>query len=59
MSEQMTGCVECGVMMPSDVHAEELGMCLECSNRFWEHGQDGHECSWLCVSMAATPKEAR
>jgi len=49
-------CVKCGVEMDADVHEEEMGMCLECSNRFWDHGKDSHACSWECVSMAGMPE---
>lgn len=30
-------CDKCGVLIDADVHAEELGMCLECSNKYWSH----------------------
>jgi len=53
----MFPCDGCGVELELDVYREELGMCLDCSNRFWSHNEDGHECSWQCVSMAAMPKE--
>ena len=53
----MTACDSCGVMMDADTHAEELGMCLDCSDRFWSHADDGHHCSWECVATAALPRE--
>jgi hypothetical protein len=30
-------CNDCGTPIDADVHAEELGMCLECSNDYWGH----------------------
>lgn len=50
-------CEKCGVLMDRDVWLEELRMCLDCSNRFWDHGKDGHECSWACVATAGMPEE--
>jgi hypothetical protein len=32
-----TPCNECAVPVDSDIHAEELGMCLDCSNDYWDH----------------------
>ncbi len=32
----MTPCNVCGLPIPSDVHAEELGMCLDCSNAYFD-----------------------
>jgi hypothetical protein len=34
------GCDKCGEPVKADVHAEELGMCLECSNDYFEHKED-------------------
>jgi len=34
---QMTPCDECGVRIDSDIHKEELGMCVECSNKYFDH----------------------
>jgi hypothetical protein len=34
-------CDHCGVPIDSDIHTEELGMCLDCSNKYWGHeGED-------------------
>jgi len=30
-------CVVCQTPIDADIHAEELGMCLECSNAYWNH----------------------
>jgi hypothetical protein len=30
-------CVECLAPVPADIHAEELGFCLPCSNDYWGH----------------------
>jgi hypothetical protein len=32
-----TPCDHCAVPIDSDIHAEELGMCLDCSNKYWGH----------------------
>jgi len=37
----MKRCVDCPVMIESDVWVEELGMCLDCSNAFWSHDEVG------------------
>ena len=37
---EMEPCVDCGVMIDADVHAEELGMCLDCSNVYWSHDDE-------------------
>lgn len=31
------GCVYCATPVEHDTWFEELGMCLDCSNRYWEH----------------------
>jgi NMD protein affecting ribosome stability and mRNA decay len=33
-------CVDCGTMVDADIHAEELGLCLDCSNNFWGHDDE-------------------
>jgi hypothetical protein len=45
----MTPCKFCGALIDSDIHEAELGMCLECSNAYWDHEHDG--CSWGCMAM--------
>ena len=30
-------CDTCGTPIDADIHAEELGMCLTCSNAYWSH----------------------
>jgi len=44
MMIELTPCDVCGDLMSADVHAEELGMCLECSNLYFSHDADGQEC---------------
>lgn len=34
------GCEKCGEPVKADIHAEELGMCVECSNDYFEHKED-------------------
>lgn len=33
-------CDECGVPVDADIHAEELGMCVECSNEYYDHSDE-------------------
>lgn len=33
----MKPCVNCGVMIDAEIHEEELGMCVECSNAYYNH----------------------
>jgi len=33
-------CDECGVPIQADIHAEELGMCVECSNEYYSHEEN-------------------
>lgn len=42
-------CNYCRVVMDYDTWVEELGMCLDCSNAYWSHEDDGHECSYGCM----------
>ena len=35
-----TPCDYCGVLIETWVHEEELGMCLPCSNDYWEHKEE-------------------
>lgn len=53
----MTTCDSCAVEMDADTHAEELGLCVDCSHRYWTHLDDGHTCCWECVATAALPRE--
>ena len=57
VGNQETPCDICDELMPTDIHQEELGMCLECSNLWWSHSSDEHECSWGC--MALLPEEIK
>jgi len=34
------GCDKCGEPVVKDIHAEELGMCIECSNAYFNHEED-------------------
>lgn len=36
----MKPCDTCGVMIDADIHAEELGMCVECSNEYFSHDDE-------------------
>lgn len=54
----MVKCDYCETLMDEDVHAEESGMCLDCSNKFWSHSDDGHSCSWGCAASWYDDKEA-
>lgn len=33
-------CVECGTAVDADIHAEELGMCVDCSNEYYNHDDE-------------------
>ena len=33
----MEPCVNCGVMIDAEIHAEELGMCVDCSHAYYTH----------------------
>jgi hypothetical protein len=37
-------CDKCGEQINADVHKEELGMCVECSNKYFDHEHPEHEC---------------
>lgn len=43
----MKPCVGCEDLVDADVHEEELGMCVMCSNAYFSHDHD--ECSWGCM----------
>ena len=34
------GCIYCDTPVDSDIWEEELGMCLDCSNKYWNHELD-------------------
>jgi len=36
-------CDECGVPVDADIHAEELGMCVECSNEYYDHSDEENQ----------------
>jgi hypothetical protein len=38
--EGTTPCDDCGIPIPSDIHEEELGMCVECSHKYFTHLDD-------------------
>ena len=38
------GCDRCGEPVEASIHAEELGMCVECSNKYFDHDHPEHEC---------------
>lgn len=33
-------CIECDTPVKADIHAEELGMCVECSNEYFNHDDE-------------------
>jgi hypothetical protein len=33
-------CDVCGTLIDADIHAEELGMCVECSNAYFTHPEE-------------------
>ena len=36
----LKGCDKCGDLIQKDIHAEELGMCIECSNAYFNHDDE-------------------
>ena len=40
---QEAECDKCGELIDKDIHAEELGMCVECSNRYFDHEEEESE----------------
>lgn len=34
-------CVNCGLGVEADIWEEELGFCVECSHKYWNHELDG------------------
>ena len=34
------GCEKCDEPVKADIHAEELGMCVECSNAYFDHSEE-------------------
>ncbi len=36
----LKGCDNCGELIQKDIHAEELGMCIECSNAYFNHDDE-------------------
>lgn len=43
MNEPTLPCVECGTPVKADIHAEELGMCIPCSNAYYDHSEEESE----------------
>jgi len=35
-----TPCNPCGIAVDTDIHAEELGMCVDCSNEYFTHADE-------------------
>jgi hypothetical protein len=46
--EEMKPCKYCGSLLKADVHEAEMGMCLDCSNAYFDHDHEG--CSWGCMA---------
>jgi hypothetical protein len=40
IEEPLTPCNVCGTMIPTDIHREELGFCVDCSNDYFNHDLD-------------------
>jgi hypothetical protein len=36
----LKGCDKCGEPIEKDIHAEELGMCVECSHAYFDHSDE-------------------
>jgi hypothetical protein len=37
MKIKVKPCIDCNIMIDEDVWTEELGMCIDCSNKYWSH----------------------
>jgi hypothetical protein len=37
VKEDKTPCNDCGFLIDTDIHEEELGMCIDCSNAYFTH----------------------
>lgn len=51
----MKPCNYCEAPIDPEIHEAELGMCVDCSNAYYDHDHEG--CSWGC--MAAFDGRAR
>jgi hypothetical protein len=40
MNTKFIPCVECATPVDADIHAEEMGMCVECSNEYYNHDDE-------------------
>jgi len=36
----LTPCNDCSELIATDVHEEELGMCVECSHAYFDHSDE-------------------
>jgi DNA-directed RNA polymerase subunit RPC12/RpoP len=50
--ETFTPCDRCGTSIPTDVHKEEMGMCVDCSHKYYNHEFDEED-----HSMASAPSD--
>ena len=44
----MKPCKYCDTPIDAEVYEAEFGMCLDCSNAYFEHDHGG--CSWACMA---------
>lgn len=44
----MKPCKYCETPIDSEIYEAEMGMCLECSNAYYNHDHAG--CSWACIA---------
>lgn len=40
-------CTECAAPVDAEIHAEEMGLCLPCSDHYWGHTGPWSEGEWL------------
>jgi len=57
MNDTMTPCNDCGTLVPTEIHAEELGFCLDCSNQYWGH-YGKYDSVWGLMGRPDNPLEA-
>lgn len=45
----MKPCKYCDEPIDAEIFEAEMGMCLDCSNAYYDHDHEG--CSWACMAV--------